>query len=261
MNKGYDGPPDSHLIHREPLRADDLDWEVINAMGGFTFGQPEQILDRLRTVLTSDSYLAAVAAWDTKREKRRPVVGAGTSSSSMTLSDASVSPKKKRFSGFDFKRKLFKEEKKPEEPIVKEKEPADPTRGFDPLISIYFLAREKMERERVYGRGHFASSQTSLEAPVRAAGSAWRYLISRSRRRRTRWVKSLRRRARTAPATRARRRRAEWRHAAPAADAEQSNIADLRMPRLERTPGNQACRQPHYDAATLASAERDGERR
>ena len=38
----------------------------------------------------------------------------------------------------------------------------DPTRGFHPLISIYFLVRERMERERVYGPGHFASSQMSL---------------------------------------------------------------------------------------------------
>jgi serine/threonine protein kinase KIN1/2 len=42
----------------------------------------------------------------------------------------------------------------------------DPLHGFHPLISAYFLAREKLERERVYGLGHFASSQLSiLEAP------------------------------------------------------------------------------------------------
>jgi len=42
-------------------------------------------------------------------------------------------------------------------------EPADPTKGFHPLISIYFLCREKMERERIYGPT-FASSQISLNA-------------------------------------------------------------------------------------------------
>ena len=161
MMKGYDQLPDSHLINREPLRAEELDQEVINAMGGFTFGTPEQIHDELRTVLTSDAYLSTVAAWEARRVRKGP----GASSSSMALSDTSESPKKKRFSGFDFKRKLFKEEKKADETPVREKEPADPTRGYDPLISIYFLAREKMEREKVYGKGHFASSQTSLETP------------------------------------------------------------------------------------------------
>jgi len=167
MSKGYDGPPESHLIHREPLRAEELDWEIINSMGGFTFGTPDQIHEELRTVLQSEAYLTCLTAWDSRRDRKR---GPGASSSSMALSDVSDSPKKKRFSGFDFKKKLFKEEKKLEEPVIREKEPLDPTRGFDPLISIYYLAREKMEREKVYGKGHFASSQGSLESPGIASG-------------------------------------------------------------------------------------------
>ncbi|KAG8972752.1 serine/threonine-protein kinase KIN2 [Tulasnella sp. 425] len=42
------------------------------------------------------------------------------------------------------------------------KEYPDPTQGYHPLLSIYFLVREKMEREKVYGPGMFASSQLSL---------------------------------------------------------------------------------------------------
>ncbi|WWC85589.1 uncharacterized protein L201_000453 [Kwoniella dendrophila CBS 6074] len=164
LTKGYDGPTESYLIHREPLRADELDWEIINMMQGFTFGTAEQIYDDLQTVLISDSYLSCVNAYETRKEKQRKG-GPTMSNSSMDISsNVTDSPKKKRFSGFDFaKKKLFKEEKKVEEPIIKEKEPIDPTRGFDPLISIYFLAREKLERERVYGAGHFASSTMSIE--------------------------------------------------------------------------------------------------
>jgi serine/threonine protein kinase len=165
--KGYDGPPDSHLIHREPLRADDLEWDIINAMGGFTFGTPEQIYEELRTVLTSEAYIATLAAWEARRDKRKHP---GASTSSTALSEGSDSPKKKRFSAFDLKRILKKEDKKPEEPAVREKELPDPTRGFDPLISIYYLAKEKTEREKVFGRGHFASSQTSLERPAGGYG-------------------------------------------------------------------------------------------
>ncbi|WWC57895.1 uncharacterized protein I303_100430 [Kwoniella dejecticola CBS 10117] len=162
LTKGYDGPPDSCLIHREPLRAEEVDWEIVNMMQGFTFGSTDQIYDDLRAVLTSDAYLACVAQYEARKDRRK---GPAMSTSSMDVSsNVTESPKKKRFSGFDFaKKKLFKEEKKVEEPVVKEKEPLDPTRGFDPLISIYFLAREKVERERVYGKGHFASSNMSID--------------------------------------------------------------------------------------------------
>ncbi|KAG8962148.1 serine/threonine-protein kinase KIN2 [Tulasnella sp. 419] len=47
----------------------------------------------------------------------------------------------------------------------------DPTRGFHPLLSIYYLVREKMERERVYGPGVFASSQLSLPG-IAGSGTA-----------------------------------------------------------------------------------------
>ncbi len=99
-----------------------------------------------------------------------------------------VTPKKnKRFSGFDFyRRKLFSPSSSPPaspfaSPSASQsqlsnaslsdfnsKEPPDPTRGYHPLISIYYLAREKLERDRVYGPGHFASSQLSLN-PLQSA--------------------------------------------------------------------------------------------
>ena len=124
--------------------------------------------------------------------------GGSLSNSSIALSfdgsagnknDLSASPSKKskRFSGFDFyRRKLFSPSSSPpNSPLnspptsqshlshtslidAHQREPPDPTYGFHPLISIYFLAREKMEREKVYGPGHFASSQLSLESGNRA---------------------------------------------------------------------------------------------
>lgn len=41
----------------------------------------------------------------------------------------------------------------------------DPTRGFHPLLSIYYLVKEKIERERIWGPGVFASSTISLTGP------------------------------------------------------------------------------------------------
>ncbi|OXB34270.1 hypothetical protein LQV05_006697 [Cryptococcus neoformans] len=156
MTKGYDGPPDSFLIRRELLRAEEIDMNVVEAMEGFTFGDANTIYHNLHSILTSEDYLHCVATFEAHREKLR------TSSPGVSTNDPSDSPKKKRFSGFDLKKRLFKEDKKVEEAPFKEKV-RDPTKGYDPLISIYFLAREKIERERVFGPGFFASSQLSLD--------------------------------------------------------------------------------------------------
>jgi hypothetical protein len=193
MNKGYDTAPDAHLINREPLRADELDMEVVKGMTGFEFGEPRDIEAKLHDVLLSPSYLQVLHDWENRRDVLRkggqwrsgPLTDSSnthgmTSSSSMSLEKgADQSPSKsksnKRFSGFDFyRKKLFssgKDEKSGgakstgngQETQIREPEPLDPTRGFHPLISIYYLVREKMERERVYGPGHFASSQLSLD--------------------------------------------------------------------------------------------------
>ncbi|KAH7920346.1 Pkinase-domain-containing protein [Leucogyrophana mollusca] len=202
MVRGFSGPPDSHLVHREPLRSDELDRQVIRGMKGFEFGTEDEIERKLVQVLESDSYLRAVQAWDRKKHGRN---GSGRwaesfSNSSLAISfdgsgsnlhhkDSSPltpSKKSKRFSGFDFyRRKLFSPSTSPNttpshSPPTSQshlsvgdgfREPTDPTLGFHPLISMYYLAREKLERERVYGPGHFASSQLSIasNAPPTAA--------------------------------------------------------------------------------------------
>lgn len=209
MVRGFRGPPDSHLVHREPLRADELDRNVIRGMKGFEFGTEEEIERKLIEVLESDAYYRAVQFWERKRmsgangRNGHPGWGGSLSNSSIALSfdgsngntknDVSTSPSKKskRFSGFNFyTRKLFSPSSSPpNSPLnspptsqshlshtsltdAHQREPPDPTYGFHPLISIYFLAREKMERERVYGPGHFASSQLSLESSSRAEPAA-----------------------------------------------------------------------------------------
>ncbi|KAH7886474.1 hypothetical protein F5I97DRAFT_1936203 [Phlebopus sp. FC_14] len=197
MNRGFSAPPESHLVHREPLRPNELDRLVIRGMKGFEFGTEDEIECKLIEVLESESYLRAVNAWDRKRGRN------GTSSrwaesfsnSSLAISfdgsasnvhrvdSTSPSKKSKRFSGFDFyRRKLFSPASSPpttpsHSPPTSQshlsigdglREPVDPTRGFHPLLSIYYLAREKLERERVYGPGHFASSQLSIQSNVPA---------------------------------------------------------------------------------------------
>jgi len=187
MVRGFTGPPETHLLHREPLRADELDRQVIATMQGFDFGSDADIERKLIAVLDSESYARAVQNWERKRHgtlngsgKRW---GESFSNSSLavsydsTLDNSTPSRKSRRFSGFDFyRKKLFSSSSSPpgtpslHSPLNSQstlidgnKDAVDPTHGFHPLISMYFLAREKLERERVYGPGHFASSQLSIQ--------------------------------------------------------------------------------------------------
>lgn len=203
MLRGFKGPADSHLVHREPLRADELDRQVIKGMKGFEFGSEEFIEKKLIKVLESDSYIRAVQNWERKRDGYGYGGRNGVSNSSLSISleghghppvsssggAGATKSKSRRFSGFDFyRRKLFSSPSSPPSSPLSgnsppssqnhlstlslgdaNREPTDPTRGFHPLISMYYLAREKMERERVYGPGHFASSQLSIQENEAAA--------------------------------------------------------------------------------------------
>ncbi|PPQ65043.1 hypothetical protein CVT26_015739 [Gymnopilus dilepis] len=205
MVRGFSGPPAIHMVHREPLRPDELDRQVIRGMTGFEFGTEDEIERKLVQILESEAYVRAVQYWERKRSMGN-LNGNGASrygdvsNSSLAISfdsssgkNESLAPKKsRRFSGFDYyRRKLFSQASSPpgspqshSPPTSQQhlahpsfldpnREPLDPTRGFHPLISMYYLAREKLERDRVYGPGQFASSQLSIagEAISPAAAS------------------------------------------------------------------------------------------
>jgi hypothetical protein len=199
MVRGFSGPPDAHLVHREPLRSDELDRQVIRGMKGFEFGSEEDIEKKLIQVIESDAYIRAVQAYERKNFGRNghshgrwaeslsnsTLASLDASNTNLQKPDASATlakQKSKRFSGFDFyRRKLFSPASSPPGSPLSNSPPAsqshlsqttitdqnrdqiDPTRGFHPLISMYYLSREKLERERVYGPGHFASSQLSVQ--------------------------------------------------------------------------------------------------
>lgn len=186
MTKGYEGAPNAHLPERKPLRAGELDPEVIKGMTGFEFGTPEEIELRLTEVLTSEIYGAVLSAWDAKHSPNASsnqlndstALGRATTRGSQ---DSRSRTGSKRFSGIDFYRKKISVFGNRDESgssgtlngsglngtLVPTwpgagKEPLDPTRGFHPLISIYYLVSEKMDRERLYGHSFFASSDASL---------------------------------------------------------------------------------------------------
>jgi serine/threonine protein kinase KIN1/2 len=108
--------------------------------------------------------------------------------SSNSKNDANAPKKSKRFSGFDYyRRKLSSPASSPPStppshsppnsqhqlayPSFSDpnREPLDPTKGFHPM---YYLSREKLERDRVYGPGRFASSQLSIQGDAAKVAAA-----------------------------------------------------------------------------------------
>ncbi|KAF2862860.1 Pkinase-domain-containing protein, partial [Piedraia hortae CBS 480.64] len=155
MNKGYNGPPDNHLPHRAPLQLP-LDPAVIDKMTGFDFGSAEFITAQLTKTIESEDYQRAVRALEKK--------GAQT-----------LAPEQDRKRGvFDFYKRRNSTNSRdtfntPSSEAVQLG--SDPTMAYNPLISVYYLAREKMEREaRERNPGAFAIPQAPGEMPLPVPG-------------------------------------------------------------------------------------------
>jgi hypothetical protein len=129
MMKGFKAPPNNFLPYREPLQLP-LDPEVVHRMHGFDFGSPDHITTMLTKGIASDQYQRAV------RNSQRQL----TSRIQETDHKRGVfyfCKRRNRFGGstvVPLNEKLSLEE--------------DPINAFGPLISIYYLAREKMARGR-----------------------------------------------------------------------------------------------------------------
>lgn len=129
MIKTYGGPPDNFLPHREPLQLP-LDAKVIEKMTGFDFGPADFITRELEKVVASEEYQRAV-----KNAARKP---------------HSHADSERKRSVFDFYQRRKSASSKdaltaPSSDTVTLGE--DPLHAFSPLISIYYLVREKQERE------------------------------------------------------------------------------------------------------------------
>jgi serine/threonine protein kinase KIN1/2 len=132
MTKGFNGPPENFLPHREALQLP-LDQSVIEKMTGFDFGPPDYIQRELTRIIESEEYQAAAAA-----SHREPAV---------------LTPSMERKRGvFDFYKRRNSSTSKDALTMNPSAEAVnvgpDPVVAFSPLLSIYYLAREKQERER-----------------------------------------------------------------------------------------------------------------
>lgn len=130
MNKGYNITPDNYLPNREPVQLP-LDADVIEKMTGFDFGPPEYITSQLTKIIDSEDYQHAVKT--NYREQPPPTL-----------------PEKKR-GVFDFyKRRNSASRDTLSNPSVEAVQlGTDPLNAYSPLLSIYHLVKEKLDRERL----------------------------------------------------------------------------------------------------------------
>ena len=146
MSKGGEGPIENYFPTRLPLTLP-LDDQVIRGMTGFEFGTEDEIQEHLTSIILSSAYQKAC-------EQYARLLEAATSSAI-----AEKTEKRKPFSLEFYKRKSVSSW--PESGITSSTSLQfdDPTNAFDPMLSIYYLVREKQERDR-----------QSAETPARISG-------------------------------------------------------------------------------------------
>lgn len=131
MTKGFGGPPENYLPTRKALQLP-LDPAVLQKMDGFDFGSADVIERQLTDILRSDEYQKAVVAAERRNHLATPEV-------------------ERKRGVFDFyKRRNSTTSRETLSGLSSEAVQlgADPLNAFHPLISVYFLAKEKIEREQ-----------------------------------------------------------------------------------------------------------------
>ncbi|ODV62149.1 serine/threonine protein kinase KIN1, partial [Ascoidea rubescens DSM 1968] len=111
MNKGYEGPPNSYVPSRKPLKLP-LDPEVIKEMVHLELGKHQAIFHELNTIVASDEYQIASSNWYEREDKYSKQYG--------FLNDTDID-------------------------VLD----PDPTISFAPLVSMYYLVDEMKKRRKL----------------------------------------------------------------------------------------------------------------
>lgn len=153
MTKGFNSAPDNCLPQRDPLTLP-LDAEVIEKMQGFDFGSAAYITEQLTRTIESEEYQTAIRK-STREE----------------FTHNSASAEKKR-GVFDFYRRRNSISREGlTTPSTEQIRGSDPLNAYSPLVSIYYLAREKRDREkRASNPGALSLPVTPGEQPLKVPG-------------------------------------------------------------------------------------------
>lgn len=136
MNKGYDGPIDNYLPNRIPLTLP-IDMEVVRGMTGFEFGTEIEIRDKLQDIITSEEYQKAAKTLVERTAEAHRIQRQGHLAS--------------RFSPHLGKKSF----------ALPNDDPQSIPAAYHPLISIYYLVKERMEREKRIASNTAAAMETT----------------------------------------------------------------------------------------------------
>lgn len=143
MSRGYEGPPDSYIPYREPLTLP-LDPAVVQEMSGFEFGSEMEVAQNLTALLESPEYILACHNWYKAHES---------------------SPSTSRFS-FDLLKRTGASSSESIDLTATPMSTADPTAAYHPLLSVYYLVRERLERD-ARREGGFGSREQHVDGGSR----------------------------------------------------------------------------------------------
>ena len=151
ITKGFNSPPENYLPHREPLQLP-LDPKIIEKMTGFDFGPADYITRELTKVIASDEYQNAV-----RNNAREQAVQA-----------SGVEQRRGVFNFYKRRNSMSSRDTLPNSSTEAVQLGTDPVNAFSPLISIYYLVREKQERERIEANpGALAMPTSPGEKPLK----------------------------------------------------------------------------------------------
>jgi serine/threonine protein kinase len=130
ITKGFNSPPENYLPQREPVQLP-LDKEIIDKMTGFDFGTAEYITAQLTNVVQSEEYQRAIKVASRRTTAQTPEADKKRGMFDFYKRRNSISSKEQltTSSSEDIQRGL------------------DPVNAYSPLLSVYFLVKEKRDRE------------------------------------------------------------------------------------------------------------------
>lgn len=151
LTKGFNSPPENYLPQREPVQLP-LDREIIDKMTGFDFGTAEYISAQLTNVIQSEEYQRAVRIAARRTTAQTP----------------ETEKKRGMFDFYKRRNSISSREQLTASSSEEIQRGLDPVNAYSPLLSVYFLVKEKRDRERMEANpGALAMPQSPGEKPLK----------------------------------------------------------------------------------------------
>ncbi|KAF1946108.1 Pkinase-domain-containing protein [Clathrospora elynae] len=151
ITKGFNSPPENYLLHREPLQLP-LEKDIIEKMTGFDFGTADFITAQLTNVIQSEEYQRAVRVAARRGTTHTP----------------EAEKKRGMFDFYKRRNSIGSREQLTASSSEDIQRGLDPVNAYSPLMSVYFLVKEKRDRERLDANpGPAAMPQSPGEKPLK----------------------------------------------------------------------------------------------